>query len=291
MVMNQTNSGSSPQNKFLYNGKEIQDDVIAGQKLDWYDYGARMYDAAVGRFHTIDPWAEKYTFQTPYAYAANNPVRYIDFMGLGALDTNEEEKKKKEEEDKKRAEDEARRARLLTATPNTNNQTDAIPQLPQTNNVLSIEEQEQLANQPLTNDKGTKVTAEATLVVGPVGIDSDGRLSVKGVSTTGFDLLIVAKETTTETKTVREQVGTTTKEVDGKTITVRIMGDVVYEKTTTTVKAGPIFVRRAGSNQTIRRNGIVTSSAYYDGYSVGAKFRVYGMVRVGAEVTVSWPYD
>jgi len=84
MVMNQTNSGSNPQNKFLYNGKELQDDVIAGQKLDWYDYGARMYDAAVGRFHTIDPWAEKYTFQTPYAYAANNPVRYIDFMGLGA---------------------------------------------------------------------------------------------------------------------------------------------------------------------------------------------------------------
>jgi hypothetical protein len=35
MVMNQSNPGIGPENIFLYNGKEIQDDVVAGKKLDW----------------------------------------------------------------------------------------------------------------------------------------------------------------------------------------------------------------------------------------------------------------
>jgi RHS repeat-associated protein len=62
--------------KYIYNDKELQDD------LDWYDYGARMYDAALGRFQTVDPMAEKLNFQSPYVYAANNPIRFIDFNGL-----------------------------------------------------------------------------------------------------------------------------------------------------------------------------------------------------------------
>ncbi|MFW5758453.1 MAG: RHS repeat domain-containing protein [Bacteroidota bacterium] len=66
-------------NRYLYNGKELQDDF----GLDWYDYGARFYDGQVGRFYTLDPLAEKYSFQSPFAYAANNPILFIDFMGLG----------------------------------------------------------------------------------------------------------------------------------------------------------------------------------------------------------------
>lgn len=59
---------------YLYNGKEL--DRMHG--LDWYDYGARMYDPIIGRWTNIDPLAEKYYNINPYAYCADNPVRYID---------------------------------------------------------------------------------------------------------------------------------------------------------------------------------------------------------------------
>ena len=59
---------------FKYNGKEL--DHRHG--LDLYDYGARQYDAATGRWTTMDPLAEKYYSVSPYAYCHNNPVNGTD---------------------------------------------------------------------------------------------------------------------------------------------------------------------------------------------------------------------
>ena len=64
--------------RFKYNGKELE----RMHGLDWYDYGARHLDAALGRWSTIDPMAEEYYNLSPYNYCGNNPINAIDMNGL-----------------------------------------------------------------------------------------------------------------------------------------------------------------------------------------------------------------
>jgi hypothetical protein len=61
--------------------------------LDWYYFGARFYDAEVGRFFSPDPLASKYPSLSPYNYCANNPLIYIDPTGE-EIETTEEDMKR-----------------------------------------------------------------------------------------------------------------------------------------------------------------------------------------------------
>jgi RHS repeat-associated protein len=63
--------------QYKYNGKEYQDEL----GLNTYAYGWRDYDPAIGRFNKMDRFSEKYFDKTPYGYAGNNPVFYVDVQG------------------------------------------------------------------------------------------------------------------------------------------------------------------------------------------------------------------
>ena len=73
------NTNIISEHKWKYNGKELQDEL----DLNWYDLGARNLDHALGRFMNVDPKAEQYNFQSPYAFANNNPVLFVDINGEG----------------------------------------------------------------------------------------------------------------------------------------------------------------------------------------------------------------
>jgi RHS repeat-associated protein len=88
MTMQQQNlySQNATENKYLYNSKELQDDQLAGNTLDWYDYGARFYDATLGRWHVVDPLGEAFSSFSAYHYVRNNPIRLYDPNGMADND-------------------------------------------------------------------------------------------------------------------------------------------------------------------------------------------------------------
>ncbi|NLR62513.1 hypothetical protein HGH93_30760, partial [Chitinophaga polysaccharea] len=67
------------ENRLKYNGKELQSKEFGdGSGLEWYDYGARMYDVQIGRWIAQDP---KLQYASPYLANGNKPINGVDFDG------------------------------------------------------------------------------------------------------------------------------------------------------------------------------------------------------------------
>ncbi len=84
LELNRNRLTPSPDNRYKYNGKELQTELGLGQ----YDYGARFYDAVIGRWSSIDPMSELYRSESPFVYGGNCPLRFMDIGGLFKIEAS-----------------------------------------------------------------------------------------------------------------------------------------------------------------------------------------------------------
>ena len=66
--------------RYGFNGKEKSDEVYGDGNV--YDYGFRIYNPRIGKFLSVDPLSKNYSFYSPYQFAGNNPIEFIDRDGL-----------------------------------------------------------------------------------------------------------------------------------------------------------------------------------------------------------------
>ena len=67
--------------KYKFGQKEYQDEL----GLNMYDYGARNYDAALGRWMNVDPLTEEFPSWSPYNFVYNNPIKFVDPTGMAPM--------------------------------------------------------------------------------------------------------------------------------------------------------------------------------------------------------------
>jgi RHS repeat-associated protein len=70
--------------RFGFNGQEKDDEIKGMGNSIHFEF--REYDSRLGRFMSIDPLSSNYPWQSPYAFAANNPIMFVDIKGLGPGD-------------------------------------------------------------------------------------------------------------------------------------------------------------------------------------------------------------
>ncbi len=75
-------TGSENVYRYGFNGKENDKDISEGGQ----DYGMRIYDSRLGRFLSVDPLTQKYSWLTSYQFSSNNPIKFIDEDGLEAAE-------------------------------------------------------------------------------------------------------------------------------------------------------------------------------------------------------------
>jgi len=71
---------NSPDYKYGFNGKEKTDEWNGSSGAN-YDYGFRIYDPRVGRWLAVDPLHIKYPSWSPYNFAMDNPILFVDPAG------------------------------------------------------------------------------------------------------------------------------------------------------------------------------------------------------------------
>ena len=80
MLLVGRNWSAGSEYKYGFNGKENDDEVTGDGNFQ--DYGFRVYNTRLGRFISVDPLTIKYSYWTPYQFAGNMPIKYIDLDGL-----------------------------------------------------------------------------------------------------------------------------------------------------------------------------------------------------------------
>lgn len=78
---------NSNSTRYGFNGKEKDDEInVSGGS---YDFGNRLYDSRLGKWWSIDKLSSKYPFQSPYSFALNNPIYFVDPDGNVVIPGNE----------------------------------------------------------------------------------------------------------------------------------------------------------------------------------------------------------